>query len=135
MKNKKKKEKGYMNSGKGKSEIIWEQASHLSSRITTFSLLLASQILLETIVFLSVFIDFIALLCINMAFLWLVVKTGKMACLVTIFILNNEYCMSFLKIPFQISPVPGSEISKSLGSGFLMNQNNVFKKIYIKKQM
>ena len=43
--------------------------------------------------------------------------------------------MNFLEIPFDISPDSGSEIIKSLGSGFLMNRNNVFKKIDKKKQM
>lgn len=37
--------------------------------------------------------------------------------------------MNDMRILFDISPYPGSQRIKSLGGGFLMNQNNVLKNL------
>lgn len=109
--------------------------SALFTRTMTFSSLLASQILLETIV-LSVFVDSTALFCINGAFVWMFIRTDKAACIVRMFISNSGHRMNYLRVLLGIAPNPDSQIIKSLGT-FLMNQNNVFKNIlyiYIYKE-
>ena len=68
--------------------------------------------------FLSFFflIDFIALLCVSVDYVNMFVKTGSVACVIRIFIFNNGYCMNYLRILFDISPYPGSQIiMKELG--------------------
>lgn len=103
--------------------------SVLFTRTMTFSSLLASQILLETIV-LSVFIDSVAPFCINGAFVWMFMRTDKAACIVRMFVSHSGHRMNHLRALFGIAPHPDSQVIKSSGT-FPVNQNNVFKNMYI----